>query len=71
MRPFLPEEKKEFKNNTGSFFFEVKTKGEKMTIIKSLKLNKRIIEPSEYTEFKTLMDHWNADRYREVVFKVM
>jgi hypothetical protein len=38
---------------------------------KSLKLEKRLIQPEEYTEFKALLDHWNADRYREVVIKVM
>ncbi len=68
MKPFIPNEKKELKNNTGVFSFEVKTKGEKVVIHKSLKLEKRLIQPSEYAEFKALMDHWNADRYREVVF---
>ncbi|MCX6246304.1 MAG: DUF3857 domain-containing protein [Bacteroidetes bacterium] len=69
-KPFLTEEMKEIKNHAGIFIFEIKTKGEKTTVKKSLKLNKRIIEPSEYAEFKALMDHWNAERYREVVFKV-
>lgn len=70
MKPFIPNEKIELKNNTGVFSFEVKTKGEKVVVHKSLKLEKRLIQPTEYPEFKTLLDHWNADRYREVVFKV-
>jgi Domain of Unknown Function with PDB structure (DUF3857)/Domain of Unknown Function with PDB structure (DUF3858) len=70
MKPFIPNEKKELKNNAGSFSFEVKTKDEKVVVHKSLKLEKRSIQPSEYPEFKALMDHWNADRYREVVFRV-
>jgi len=69
MKPFIPNEKMELKNNTGVFSFEVKTKGKKVVVHKSLKLEKRLIQPSEYTDFKALLDHWNADRYREVVFK--
>jgi hypothetical protein len=68
MKPFIPNEKKELKNNAGVFSFEVKTDGTKIIIHKSLKLEKRLIQPAEYPEFKTLLDHWNADRYREVVF---
>jgi hypothetical protein len=71
MRPFIPKEKKEIKNNIGSFFYDVKTEGSKVIVHKSLKLEKRLIQPEEYTEFKALLDHWNADRYREVVIKVM
>lgn len=70
MKPFIPNERKEIKNNIGVFSYEVKTKDPKVIIHKSLKLDKRLIQQTEYPEFKTLMDHWNADRYREMVFKV-
>jgi len=68
MKPFIPNEKKEIKNTIGVFSFEVKTKGQKVVVHKSQKLEKRLIQTAEYPEFKALMDHWNADRYREVVF---
>lgn len=68
MKPFLPDDKKELKNNAGVFSYELKTNGQKVTVHKSLKLNKRFIEPEDYAGFKALMDHWNAERYREVVF---
>ena len=70
MKSFIPNEKKEIKNNIGEFSFEVKTKGQKVVVHKSLKLEKRLIQPTEYPEFKALMDHWNTDRYREVIFTV-
>ena len=70
MKSFIPQEKKELKNNAGVFSFEVKTKDGKVVIHKSLKLEKRLIQPAEYPDFKALMDHWNVDRYREVVFTV-
>jgi hypothetical protein len=68
MKLFIPNEKKEIKNETGTFSFEVKTQGKKVLIHKSLILEKKLIQPAEYPGFKALMDHWNADRYREVVF---
>ncbi len=67
LSPFIPTEKMEIKNTSGEFLFEVKMEGRKLIIHKSLKINKRIIESSEYSGFKALMDHWNAERYREVV----
>jgi hypothetical protein len=67
MKTFIPKEIKEIKNDVGSFLFEVKTEGKKVVVHKSLKLEKRLIQPAEYPEFKALMDHWNADRYRGVV----
>jgi hypothetical protein len=69
MKPFIPNEKKEIKNNIGTFCFEVKTKGTKVIVHKSLKLEKHVIQPEEYAEFKTLLDHWNTNRFREMVFK--
>jgi hypothetical protein len=69
IKPFLSNEKKEIKNNAGTFTFEVKSENKKIMIHKSLKLEKQLIQPAEYPEFKTLLDNWNADRYREVVFE--
>jgi hypothetical protein len=68
IKPFIPEEVKELKNNTGSFSYTVKTKGKKVIVSKALRLEQRLIQPSEYAGFKALMDHWNSDRYREIVF---
>jgi|GEM_PF-126044 len=68
MKPFIPQESKKVKNTAGEFIFEVKTEGRKVTVHKYLNIYKRLIQPEEYANFKTLMDHWNADRYREVVF---
>ena len=67
IRPLIANEKKELKNNAGTFTFEVKTEDKKFIIHKSLSLEKRLIQPADYPDFKALLDHWNADRYREVV----
>jgi hypothetical protein len=67
LKPFIPQEIKKIKNAVGEFLFEVKTNGQKVSLHKYLNIYKRIIQPEEYADFKALMDHWNADRYREVV----
>ena len=67
MSPFSPAKKLEINNTAGSFNFELKTEKTKVTVRKNIKLKKRIIPISEYSEFKALMDNWNNDQYREIV----
>jgi hypothetical protein len=66
---FSAEKKTEIKNDAGTFYFEIHKDGDNVNIKKSLKIDKRIIDSGlPYTDFKALMDHWNNDNYREVVF---
>jgi len=67
MKTFIPKDKFDEKNKVGVFSFEVKQEKEKIVIHKSLKFYNRLIQPAEYADFRTLMDHWNAERYREIV----
>ena len=68
MNLFSAEKKMEIRNEAGSFVFEMKKNGEKITVTKSIHFTKRLIPPSEYAGFKTLMDNWNSGKRREVVF---
>ncbi len=65
---FSPETKKEVSNSAGTFSYELKNEGKKLRIKRSIVLEKKLIRPEEYGEFKALMDLWNFERYREVVF---
>ena len=62
------EEQSDIKNKTGEFFFKLKKEGGNIVVSKHIKLWKRIIEPSEYADFKALIDRWNLEKYREVIF---
>lgn len=62
------EMKKEIRNSAGSFSFEMMKEGERIILRKSLKTENRIIDPAGYSDFKQLMDYWNNENYREVVF---
>jgi hypothetical protein len=69
MSTFSPVKKIEINNLAGSFRYELKSEKAKVTVIKSIKLKKRIIQVSDYGDFKALMDNWNNDRYREIIFE--
>ena len=68
MNLFTAEKKTEIRNEEGSFLFEVKKNGEKITVTKRIHFVKRLIEPSGYASFKALMDNWNSDRMKQIVF---
>jgi hypothetical protein len=55
-------------NRAGSFIFEIKQGGKNVQAKRSIKLNKRVFDPSEYADFKVLMDYWNSEKFRKVIF---
>jgi hypothetical protein len=69
MKSFSPEKKLEINNKAGSFSYELKTGNSKVTITKNIKLRKRIIPVGEYSDFKSLMDNWNNDKFRELILE--
>jgi len=68
LKLFSPDKKTEVSNKAGSFLFEIKKGDDKILVTKSIKLTERVIKPEDYPSFKVLMDHWNIDRYREIIF---
>lgn len=68
MSTFSPDKKLEINNATGYFYYESKADKAKVTVTLDIQFKKTIIPPSEYSEFKELMDNWNNNRYREFIF---
>ena len=68
LKLFAAVKKTEISNNAGNFYFEASQDGDNVVVKKSLKIDKSIIETTSYADFKALMDHWNNDNYREIVF---
>ena len=68
LKLFAAVKKTEISNAAGNFYFEASQDGDNVVVKKSLKIDKRIIETASYADFKALMDHWNNDNYREIVF---
>jgi hypothetical protein len=62
------EKKVDLTNKAGSYYFEIKRTGKSVRVTRNMKLGKRIIDPAEYADFKTLMDYWNNDNFRKIIF---
>jgi hypothetical protein len=67
---FTPAGKTEISNKAGKFTFELKQEGNKISVVKKIRIENRIIVPSNYTGFKELMDNWNEAAKREIWFKL-
>lgn len=65
---FTPAKKTSLSNKAGSFNFEVKEAGGKVTVKRQLKIGNRIFSPENYEDLKALLDYWNNPRYRELIF---
>lgn len=65
---FSTEKKVDLTNKAGSFYFEIKLNGKNVQVKRNIKLNKRVIDPSEYADLKALMDYWNSEKFRKVIF---
>ena len=68
LKLFSAEKKKEIRNNSGYYLFELKNEGEKVTVTKKIRLLKRTFPKSEYSGFKALVDNWNSAKSKEVIF---
>jgi hypothetical protein len=68
LKLFSSSKKVELTNKAGTFIFEIKPGGKNVQVKRSIRLSKRIIDPSEYADFKALMDYWNSELFRKVVF---
>jgi hypothetical protein len=67
MACFTPEKKLNISNRAGSFTWEVKNDGGKLTVRRQVRFSARIFSAAEYADFKALMDCWNNPWYRQVV----
>jgi hypothetical protein len=67
---FTPAKKIAISNKAGTFLWDVKTEGGKVTLKRQLKFTDRVFEVAMYGEFKTLLDYWNNSWYRQFVFLI-
>lgn len=67
-RLFTQAVRANIRNGTGAFLFEVIPENDKITVRKSIRIVKRIIDPADYPDFKEMMDAWNSEKYRKVIF---
>ena len=64
-----PLKKIEIKNKAGSFYFELRQAGNKVSVSRKIKVRETVIPAENYIDFKILMDNWNNPRQSELIFQ--
>ncbi len=64
-----PSIEKELENDLGSVFIKINAESNVLKIDKKLKVNRSIINPEEYSQFKDLLEIWNNKTFREIILK--
>lgn len=54
----------------GSIEINIKTKGHKVFITREIKINNKVINVSEYHDFRKLVNYWNLPKYRTMRFRI-
>jgi hypothetical protein len=55
--------------NVGQLRIRIKQSGNELTITRSLRLNKSVIEPENYKTFRNMMNIWNEKKFREIILQ--
>ncbi len=57
------------KNDVGSIINKLEQVDNKIVIVREIKFEKKVISAMDYSAFKKIMDIWNNNNYRKVIFK--
>lgn len=57
------------KNKAGSVKIEISPKGNRISVKRELTLDRQVISPQEYTDFRMLVNEWLDDNMKMVVFR--
>lgn len=69
LKPVVNPTNIEIKNEVGSVNISFENDDGHLKVTREIKLNKKIIAPSDYAAFKAIMDEWNTKKYTQVIFK--
>ncbi|MFW5721043.1 MAG: DUF3858 domain-containing protein, partial [Bacteroidota bacterium] len=62
-----PSSEKELSNDLGSVFVKINAENKTLKIEKKLLVNRSIINPEEYSQFKDLIEIWNNKTFQEII----
>ncbi len=69
LKPVVNPTNIEIKNEVGSINISFENGDGHLIVTREIKLNKKILTPSDYAAFKAIMDEWNTKKYTQVIFK--
>lgn len=65
-----PEATNTINNGVGEIVLSTKVNGNTIEIIRTLKINKQLITPADYKEFRDLMIEWGNEKSRQLLFNI-
>lgn len=69
LKVVTPAKTIEVNNNAGYLLIKFEKLDNKLIITREIKLDKKIIDVSIYDDFKEIMNVWNNDNYKKIIFK--
>jgi len=64
-----PVEKIEMQNDYGKFTIEILQNGNEVKIVRSIEFLQKEIPVNNYKEIKEIIDLWNEEQFRKLIFK--
>lgn len=69
LKVVTPAKTIEIKNDAGYLLIKFENSDNKINVTKEIKFSKSIINPSVYDDFKEIMNVWNNNNYKKIIFK--
>ena len=69
LKVVTPSKNIEIKNDAGYLLIKFEKLDNKLIITREIKFDKKIIDVSIYDDFKEIMNVWNNDNYKKIIFK--
>jgi hypothetical protein len=59
----------EMKKDFGELKITIRKNGDKIEILKSVRITQTLIEPAQYEDFRNFINTWNSRKYSEIILK--
>lgn len=69
IKPVVKVTNIEIKNNAGYLLIKIEKSANDILVKREIKLDKKIIEPDNYEDFREIMNTWNNSNYKKIILK--
>ena len=69
LKPILQATNIEISNEVGHLLIKIEKTGNKLLITREIKITTKLIDLDKYDDFKEIMNVWNNNKYKQILFK--
>ncbi len=69
IKPILKATNFEINNEVGHLLIKIEKTGNKLLITKDIKITQKVIDLDKYNDFREIMNNWNNNKYRQILFR--